>query len=827
MLAPLSWIKEFAPVNASPEALAEKLSMAGLEVEALQSQGAALDQVFSATILKMDKHPNADKLTLCEVQCGEEVLPVVCGAKNMQAGDKVALARPGAKLPNGLKIKASKIRGEKSEGMLCSKSELGLAEESEGILILPADAANGAPLAEVLGQQDTVLEVNVTPNRGDCLSMIGLAREVAANYGLELQNHSAGEASPKPSQDGGTQAMAAKDFAVELKAKACSRYTARVLRGVKVGSSSQKITQRLQACGIRPINNVVDATNYVMLETGQPLHAFDLQKLSGGLEVRMAAVGEKLTTLEGQECELSVEDLVIADHKGPVALAGVMGGASSGVEEGTVDLLLESACFAPSTVRRTAKRLGIATDSSYRFERGVDVNGCAAVLERLAVLIMESAGGALDPELADLYPQPLAPETIELRASRLQQILGVSLEEKNILPPLAALGIDGKKHGKNQSEEVYELTIPTFRPDLTREIDVIEEVARLYGYDQIPTHYPRLNLAEIPSRQGNRFERLDEIRHVLRDWGFSEALHYSFTSPQLLEELGAPVADAARLSNPLSEELSVMRPALFPQMLKTVQQNSFRGAKHLKLFELRPVYEASTDSARPLQESWHLCLALAGTRRPEHFLEKDEQSADPVFKDLNILDLKGYMNRLMGWLGVSGRLMEAASEASKAPSWSHPGQYLSWQLKRGKGEGSAVGLLAKVHPKILKNWDMERPVILGEIKLDNFLTESKNRIQFQEISPFPTVGRDLNLVVDENIPHGEIAQVLRSQGGPWLKQVGLFDVYRGQPLPGGKKALTYRLDYGSEERTLTDEEVNGAREKLLNQLQAQLGVTLR
>jgi phenylalanyl-tRNA synthetase beta chain len=806
MRASYNWIKDFIDVDATPGELADKLTMAGLEIESTKILGRGLENVFTAKILKIAKHPNADRLSLCEVQCGREVVSLVCGASNMKEGDKVALAKPGATLPNGLTIKVSKIRQVESHGMLCSEVELGLADTSNGIMILPPDLPDGKPLLQAMPLADTLFEVNVTPNRGDCLSMLGLAREVAANYHRPLK----------------IKVPAVKEGKIKSEVQVriidqalCPRYTCRVLQGIKLGPSPQWLARRLEFCGIRSINNIVDATNYVMLELGQPLHAFDLRQIHGGrIEVRRAKEKEAMKTLDGQVRQLQKDDLVIADQDRVLALAGVMGGEDSGIVDDTVDLLLESACFSPNSVRKTSKRLSLATESSYRFERGVDPNGCKAAMDRLTEVIQSVAGGGLAGKIVDLYPQPVKPQEIKLHPEEIRRVLGIDIPNDEIRPALEGLGI----YLVFEKNNILSCKIPTFRPDLTREIDLIEEVARLYGYNRIPVSYPKISLKDLSATLFSSFQAMAQLRTLLTGWGFSEVLHYSFTSPQLLQRFGLQVDPQLHLVNPISEDLSVMRPALFPQLLQTLQTNFFKGGQELKLFEMRPVYGFSGKGPRPYRESWRLCLAMAGARRPLHFLEKDEAGPLEEFHGLTLLDLKGYFKSLLDAL----RPDISWEEAPLDRPYFHPKRQLQWGLKEG-----LLGEAGQVHPQLLAELDLKVPVVLAEINLDLFLTESKNSIQFQEISPFPTVWRDLNLIVDEATANSKVLAAIQGAGGPKLRKAELYDIYRGKPLQEGKKALTYRLEYGAMDRTLTDEEVNQAREKLLTELNQKVGATLR
>lgn len=805
MKASVNWIREFVKVDADAQTIADRLTRAGLEIEGIHAQGQGLEKVVTALLLKVDKHPQADRLTLCEVRTGEQVHQIVCGAKNHQAGDKVALALPGARLPNGMEIQETVIRKVKSGGMLCSEKELGFVAESEGILILPPETPEGIPLAEALGLNDTIFEVNVTPNRGDCLSMKGLSREVAAGFEAPLQTPALAAPAAVVRSDSAFEGR----ISIQLQASdLCPRYTCRIVHGVKVGPSPRWVQRRLEACGVRPINNVVDATNYVMLETGQPLHAFDLRQIrQGRLEIRRAKAGESLVTLDGKSRALQESDLVIADAERILALAGVMGGQDSGVEHSTQDLLLESAFFAPDSVRKTAKRVGLQTESSYRFERGVDPNGCLEALQRLAALIQEWAGGQASPDAIDQYPHPVLPREIILKGKTLERILGYEIPSETIRNCFGALGLVEKSH----SEDGTTYAVPSYRSDLSREIDLVEEAARLYGYDRVPTKFPKLALNELPAPKKHP---LDQIREILVGWGFSEVLHYSFTSAELLHRFGFANLDAMTLLNPISEELGVMRPSLLPQMVQTLQMNIHRGNKELKLFEIRPVYSACEDANPPFVEGWRLCLGLSGARRGLHFLEKNE--------GVSVLDLKGYLQSLIGQWGLEGMRDELSKK-----SFLHPKRQAQWSRGGLSKEDVEIAVMGELNPVLSEKLGLRVPIALAEISLDLFLTEFKNPVKFQEVSSFPSIWRDLNLIVAESVSHSDIVGLIRAHGGPWLRQVVFFDLYRGQPLQEGQKAMTFTIEYGSPERTLTDEEVNEARERLLENLKAHIGASLR
>ncbi|MCP5468170.1 MAG: phenylalanine--tRNA ligase subunit beta [Deltaproteobacteria bacterium] len=803
----LNWIREWIKIDASAEEIAEKLSMSGLEVEALEKLGAGLDQVVTAEILSKEKHPNADRLSVCEVSNGQENIRLVCGAQNMKAGDKVALAVPGVTLPNGLTLKETEIRKVKSLGMLCSESELGLAEESSGIMILPEETPLGIPLNEALGLNDEILEINVTPNRGDCLSVLGIAREIAANFSLLLQK----KLPSYDQQNSNLEGQKSSDsIRVQLESdEACRRYCGRIIRGVKISESPQWMQARLAASGIRSINNVVDASNYIMLEYGQPLHAFDLAKIGGAeIKIRSAKSGETLRTLEGKELQLKPENLVIADAAHPMALAGVMGGEDSGVSEATRDLFLESAYFEASGIRKTSRAFAMQTESSYRFERSTDPEICVAALRALSDLILKIAGGQADSKIIDLYPKPVQKSQITLRASRVQKILGFAFSAQQIQTLLEPLQIETQVRGEELLCEV-----PSFRSDLTREIDLIEEVARLYGYQNIPTTYPELDLKTLTnSKPKEKDLAIQSLRQTLLSWGFSELIHYSFTSPKLLQQFEQSYAAEQVLANPISEELSVMRPSLLPQMVQTLQKNIHKSSNQLKFFEMRRVYHFRQVEGedRPFEESLHLCLGMTGDFHEPYFAEKNQA--------VSFLDLKSYLLEIAQKFGKKIRLIKNNS----IPSFFMPTRYAEILMRN-----SQLGQVGELHPRVLKDLDLAQSLVVAEINLDLVLTETKNKIEFKKLSPYPSIFRDLNLIVDEKVTCEEVSRLIKQKGGSHLLGFYLFDLYRGEPIDQSKKALTFRLEYASNERTLTDDEVNEARENLLKILNDKLGASLR
>ncbi|OGU04369.1 MAG: phenylalanine--tRNA ligase subunit beta, partial [Geobacteraceae bacterium GWC2_55_20] len=601
-----NWLKEYVDFDLSPDQLADLLTMLGLEVEAMERLGEGFDDVVVALVEEKRQHPNADKLSLCRVNNGSEVLDVVCGAQNFKQGDMVALAQIGAVLPGDFKIKKSKIRGEESCGMLCSEKELGLADESAGIMVLPGSGlVLGTPLFSALGLKDTLFEIGLTPNRADCLSAVGIAREIAAKLGLQVRY-------PASAVVESGEAVESVIGVVVEAADLCPRYAARYISGCKISPSPEWLVKRLNAIGIRSINNVVDITNLVMMELGQPLHAFDCDRLAGKrIVVRRAGEGEPFTTLDGQQRALVQDDLVICDAERPVALAGVMGGLNSEIENTTTCILLESACFKPAAVRKTSKRLGLHTESSHRFERGIDIGGVARALDRAAALIVELAGGTMARGALDVYPGKCEPVSIPFRPERANSLIGIDLAREeilDILTRLECLVVEG-------AAGIVQVEPPSYRIDIEREIDLIEEVARLNGFDRIPASMP---IARITSDRPSRHQQLEKrVRNILVDHGMNEIINFSFTDPgsagKLMLREDDPRRNAIRLSNPLVDEQSVMRTTLLPGLLETVARNINFRSLDLSLFEMRRVYMPSAGDDMPTEPIF-IVGAMTGSR---------------------------------------------------------------------------------------------------------------------------------------------------------------------------------------------------------------------
>ena len=805
MIVTSSWLKEFVDFDMSADELSHRLTLAGLEVDSLEKIGEALDSVIVARLISVDAHPQADRLTVCQVDTGTETVQVVCGATNHRAGDFVALAQVGSVLPGEFKIKKSKIRGLESYGMLCSERELGLSEESSGILILPQTLPLGVPVFEGMQLKDARFEIGLTPNRSDCLSILGVAREVGAMVGKPV-GAKAIEIAASDEAIGDLTSVTIEE--PEL----CPRYAARLIRGVKIGPSPAWMVGRLESLGLRSINNVVDVTNYVMMELGHPLHAFDFSLLRGKkIIVKRAGEGQKFNTLDGQERVLASSDLVICDAEGPVALAGVMGGENSEIQPETVDILLESAYFNPPTIRRTSKRLGIHSESSHRFERGADVNMVPLALDRAASLIHQLAGGAIATGMLDAYPNRLPERTVAVSARRTNEVLGLSLDVATIEALLRSIALDVARE-EGCEEDVLTVVVPSFRHDLEREIDLIEEVARLNGYDKIPVTMPvgrSVCHAAPPSIQASR-----NVRDFLVGAGFSEIINYSFVSPSAWDAIDLAVGDARRenvkILNPLTEEQSVMRTTLVPSLLQTVARNLAYRSKDLRLFELRPVFKVNPDDELP-SEGLRLCAILCGRREPEGWA----QDNNPV----DFYDLKGIAEGILACFQVD-RVSWDIDKA--AEPYLHPGKSCGLFC-----QGKPLGVMGEVHPRTLEKFEIDMPVYLLDLDMASLQSVARGLGRFQPISRFPEVYRDSAFLVDESTPAKEILDVADRAKSAEAVEVVLFDVYRGKGVPEGKKSMAIRVRYRSMDKTLTDEEIVSLHGKIIKALEKRLGAEIR
>jgi phenylalanyl-tRNA synthetase beta chain len=803
MKVTINWLKEYVDLTGlSLEELSQGLTMAGLEVEAVLPIGRELEPVIVGKILEVRKHPQADRLTICRADTGRETFELVCGAPNVRPGILVPVALPGVRLPSGMEVQVAAIRGIVSPGMICSEQEMGLSEDHSGIMILPEGIPIGFPLSKALGLEDTLLEINVTPNRGDCLSHIGLAREVSAIFNRPLTYP---DTSAAPSGRTIQEETSVSILAPEL----CPRYIARLIRGVTIGPSPAWLSQRLLSVGIRSINNVVDVTNFVLMELGQPLHSFDFDTLSGRrIVVRKAETGERMTTLDGQERDLTQEMLVIADGEKGVALAGIMGGLNTEIKGSTKNILLESACFEPRCIRRTAKKLGLSSEASMRFERGVDIEGAIKAADRAAALIQEFAGGEIVPGWIDAYPKPLRVEPIALNIHKTSKFLGVDVSMEEVIDISHRLGLAAAV----QDKEVVRITPPSFRPDLTRPVDLMEEIARLIGYDRIPATIP--NISSTNRKELGTISVRRKIREILTGLGFDEIITYSFISEKFNSifsgpELNAPL-DVVRIKNPISEDQSIMRTSLLPGLLETMSRNWAQRNLDLRLFELGIVFTASADAETLPKETNRLCVLGTGRRNPEsHYFQGE---------GVDFYDLKGILESLADSL----KIKKFSVREADAPTYFVPGKYL-----RCFSSDDRLGELGEISPLVRTQFDLKETAFIIDLDVDRLGLAITDIPQFKPWPRFPETTRDMALILDNHILWKEIRDEILSIKEPLIEEIELFDLYSGKPIPEGKRNLGVRIHYRSTEKTLSDELVNPIQEMLLKRVLEKFGASLR
>lgn len=781
--------------------LIDRLTMAGLEVESVTDLGVGSGNIVVGKILEIGPHPNAENLVLCNVKANRpDPLRIVCGAKNMKAGDLVPVAVEGAKLPDGMVIKKSKIRGEASEGMMCSGREIGWGEDSAGLLILPPEE----DLWKIGKPFDALIDIKITANRPDCLSILGIARDVAAASGKPISSPVHVEATET--------GPPVRQFArVRLEAPAeCPRYMGRLIRDVNIAPSPLWLARAVESAGIRSINNVVDVTNYVLLELGHPLHAFDWDRIAKGeVSIRHAFAGEPVTTLDGQNHRMLASDLLIADAEKPIALAGIMGCGNSEISDETHHVFLECAYFRPATIRATAKRLSLSTESSYRFERGTDWEGLPRVLDRATQLIVqvaggEVAGGVFDETNPDLKSAP----SMTLRLPRVRALLGLHLSTDQTSNALKALGFTVDSGSEPDSLRVR---VPAYRPDVEGEADLAEEIARIVGYDKIPAELP--HIATHATHRTPEDEAAQSIRAALVALGFAEAINYTFQSSELFARLGYALPDALRIKNPLSAEFDVLRPDLLPGLLSAVLYNQNHGRPDVRLFEVGKVFAADGS------ERWEFAAVLSGVAGDAHWREKPKvadfydgrATADAVAEVLFLEELNPLRvsDENSNSFGQSGQLL-------------HPNK--SVILK--SGEVSAL-LIGEIHPRVRQLLDLKRNVVIVSGYIDDLIRAPKHKVAAREISQFPGVTRDLALIADKNVQAGAIQDVIVKRAKSLLSRVRLFDVFEGGTVPEGKRSLAYSLHFSAPDRTLKDDEVNGVVSKVLGDLKAKLGVELR
>lgn len=784
-----NWLKEYVDFDYRPEELAYVLTFLGLEVDTMEEVGKGLETIMVGEVLSVKPHPRSDRLVISDVQVGEEIFTIVVGVDNMRVGDKVPVAVPGSTLPHGRVIKEIEIRGVSSRGMLCSADELNLSEESEEILLLPKEVQSGFSLEVALKLHDYILFLDLTPNYGHCLSMLGVAREVGAKVGEPVDYRV-----PELVEEGPPiEEMASVEIYDQVR---CPRYSARIIEGVKIGPSPFWLQQRLRTAGVRPINNVVDITNYVMLELGQPLHAFDYDKIDEHqVIVRQAKKGETLVTLDEEKRDLLEEDLVIGDPREGIALAGVMGGYMTEVTEATTNIFLESAHFQPTTVRRTSRRLGLPSEASQRFERGVDIEGTCRALDRAAAMLRDIAGGTVAKGIIDVYPEPKKEKAITLRMDRIERVLGLDISSSTVKSTLESLGFS------LQGEELFTITIPTYRMDIEEEIDLIEEVARHHGYDTIPQELPQ-SMGQGRLTPIQKMER--KVRSLLEAMGLWESITYSFVNPkkQSYMKVRGEEKDWLYLKNPLSEDLSVMRTTLLLGLIETLSLNQKRHHNKVSLYELGKVF----------------LLGHGGTEEILSLGAISSKEEDPW--DLgagSFYYLKGVLEELFASLLIK----DLSFEEGEYP-FLHPKRQAHILL-----EGKRIGLLGEIHVDTRKAYDIKQPSSCFELDLSPLLEKEGEVVKYKSIPRFPSISRDLALVVHEETTSQSISAIMTEEGGDLLKRVEVFDLYHGPQLGEGEKSLAYTLNFYSQERTLTDEEVDSILHSIIGALEEKLSARVR
>jgi len=784
------WLREWVQPEITTQELVDQLTLAGLEVDGAEPVAGEFSGIVVGQVVTREQHPDADKLSLCQVTDGTETFQIVCGAANVREGLKIPFAKIGAVLPGDFKIKKAKLRGVESFGMLCAEAELGMAESSDGLMELPESATVGMDFREYLNLDDTVIDVDLTPNRADCLSIAGLAREVGVLSKVAVAGPQIEAVAPDISDAPSVDVQAPQ---------ACPRYIGRVVRGVNVNAETPLwMVEKLRRSGIRSIDAVVDITNYILLELGQPMHAFDLQRVQGGIVVRMAEQGEKLTLLDGQEVELNDDTLLIADHEKPLAMAGVMGGEFSGVSGDTQDLLLEAAFFNPIAIAGRARNYGLHTDSSHRFERGVDYNLARNAMERATQLIMDICGGQPGPlnEVCSEQDLPQA-ATITLRKNRIEQILSLTLPDADVEDILVRLGMKVER-----VEDGWKAVAPSYRFDMAIEADLIEELARIYGYNRLPVRTPAAAtpLAKAPeSRMAIR-----DLRRQLIARGYHEAITYSFVEPSVQKALD-PEREALALLNPISVDMSVMRTTLWAGLVTAADYNLKRQQPRVRLFETGLRFVPGADGLKQIPT---LAMLICGNRVTQSWAEQ-ETPAD-------FFDLKGDVEAL---LARGGDASAYRFEAAQHPAL-HPGQ-----SARVLKNGQPIGWIGALHPSTHKALGVKQTLLVAEMDLDAVRDISVPG--FSDISKFPEMRRDLALVVDQSVQVDQVFDAIRSAAGDYLKKLNLFDVYVGKGIDPDRKSLALGLTWQHPSRTLTDEEVNDSVQAVLAHLSESTGATLR
>ncbi|MDI6765371.1 MAG: phenylalanine--tRNA ligase subunit beta [Bacteroidota bacterium] len=811
MRVSLNWLKEYIDIPVSLDELANSLTMVGLEVESIERLGEKYKNFLIGQVLEVNAHPKADKLTICKVNVGKEICPIVCGAPNVRTGQFVAVGKEGAIIPRNqhdpegkpFVLSRVKIRGIESQGMICSEYELDLGEDKEGILVLDPTSEVGIPLADYLGLNDTVLEIGITPNRPDAMSHLGIAREIGAILNRDFRIPVTNLKESKRSI-GDFVSVLIKDF------QNCPRYTGRLIFNIKIEPSPKWLQNRLTSVGIRPINNIVDVTNYVLMECGHPLHAFDYDKLTGqSIIIRSAEKNETFTTLDHKPRVLREDTLLICDSKFPIAIAGVMGGLNSEISQSTVNVFLESAYFDPQSIRRTSKHFGISTDASQRFERGADPNITEWAVNRASYLIQQIAGGEVLIGSIDVYPKKINTKEVELRIDKLNELLGINLTTESVSSYLNKIFIkpkDAKSTSDLNKSIIFE--IPTFRPDVEREIDLIEEVARLYGYDNIETK-ARSNIQFPEDPPEKDFQ--NEIRQFFIGNGFFEVVSNSM---QKIDNATISEEKIVKISNPISADMAILRTSLLPSILGVIQTNISHGSKNIRFFEIGKVYcKVNSDrydgAINGFYEEDRIILAISGQALPIGWVEK------PRFID--IYDLKGEVEALFRKIFLDNMKFIPYSNTN---ALSEMGLHI--EIK-----GKYAGLVGKVSKDLLNKFDIDQDVYFAEMNIESLTKNFKVEQKFSPLSIYPSVMRDIAIIIDENISTDDVEKQIKECGSTYLRKVELFDVYVGEQIGPNNKSRTFALEFMAEDHTMKQKEVDQIMQKIMKDLEIKFNAIIR
>ena len=798
MLISLNWLKQYIDLDGIEiSELENALTMIGQEVEKIDVKGENLEKVVTAKIVEKEMHPDSDHLTICKVDNGKEVLQIVCGAPNHKAGDKVALAQIGARLDEDFVIKKGKIRGVESSGMLCSEEELGLGSDSSGIMILSEDTPIGMPLKEYLGVNDVVFELEITPNRPDCLSHIGIARELGAYYNKEVNY-------PSTEINGETGEKTEDNIKVEIENSDLSkRYVARIIRNVTVKESPAWLKERVESIGIRSINNIVDASNFVMMEMNQPNHTFDFDKIAGGkISVRSAREDEKLVTLDEEERDLATDDIVISDAEKVVALGGVMGGQNSQITENTKNILLEVANFNSQNVRKTSRRLTLFSESSYRFERRVDEENAINVINRLANIIQEVAGGEILEGVVDNYPVPYKKKTATLNFERLNRFVGKNIPRETVIGILTRLEIEVVDNG-----ETLTLTAPTYRDDLENEQDYFEEVIRMYGFDNIENILPKLDISEKPVIDTTKLST--QVKLIAANAGLKEVINYSFVPKDAMEKIKYTSVERENLIDllrPITEDFVTLRPTLLYSLLKNAKENMNRNATNIRFFEVSRTFVKAEELAK---EEVKLGIILAG--------ENNKTLWNPKPVPYDFYDLKGIVEEIFTQLKFNNYMIKRSEQSQY-----HPGRSVDVFVGR-----ELIGSFGEIHPDVLENFDLGKTsVLVGEFNIDLIQKYIGKKIKYQGIVKYPAVPRDFAFVMREDILVGDVLKTIQKVDKK-IEKVELFDIYQGAGVLPGMKSVAISVILRDKNKTLVEKEIVDISNKIVAKVEKDYGAVLR